>query len=922
MWGRGLRLGWGSMRFWKFFNRYLPQKTRKVHKSHMEEVMNGEQKKDYQTVILAALLHDIGKFMQRAEVVTTNYNFDLWREELCPEGYSYQHVVWTKYFIDEIIKALPPKIDKAYLTDIASYHHKTETIIREADILSSGMERYNDEKEQLTYKKTRLHSIFDIVELKYKMTDENGKFNSNWYYELNPLDLKSDFLFPVKKECLKPAHGIILKSEYEKLWYGNGKDIKGFVNEFNEIQQIHSFSYYFNSLYYLLQKYTWSIPSATNVFPDISLFDHLRTTSAIAACLHYYWNSGSKVNEKPFILLGGDISGIQDFIYKVTATQGIGGIAKRLRGRSFYLTMLPEIMSKYLIDKLGLTIANINFCGGGTFELLLPNIEEVKEKLQNIEESVNNWLNEEFYGELGLIIEKTELIKNELMQQYGDKKIELEDKIALKKKRKFSEKFKDQNFIVRKEKIEGTITICKSCNLTVIQQKEEEKDEICSQCKKHKKIGTELGKARYIVFSKDKLAVTNLVEITFGKFGEFGIVYLLDSFDTEILNMIKEGLLYDVQLINCLDDTHIKGFAFLGNTLPVALNKIKLKSEEVKDSQDEDERQGVVLPCQSLSFETLADMSIGDKKIGILKMDVDYLGYIFSMGLEISRPEEETRKLKSISRISTLSRGLNYFFTGCINAICSEVFDEWKTDEDNNWAQRNEVSNEDIKNIFYILYSGGDDLLIIGPWSEIPRLAQRINEKFREYTCHNPNITLSAGIFICKPKYPISIAARKAGDELDEKSKACGRNRITLFGETAVWDFEKGEQWREELKRDIEVECFKGKNPSQNKFKVKTFSDYFELANELYEGTKLEINKLPRSFIHDLITDYQEYFGDKDNPNLNIIPALVYKISRNVKDVNLKKTLWEKLITEGNAESYLRKIRLAADYALMKSRKS
>src|SRR5690625_6051188 len=81
----------------------------------------------------------------------------------------------------------------------------------------------------------------------------------------------------------------------------------------------------------LLRKYTWCIPSATNTMPDISLYDHLKTTAAIAVCLHdseqieEYGKlpetfDGLKEEEKNrFALLVGDFSGIQKFIYQLTS---------------------------------------------------------------------------------------------------------------------------------------------------------------------------------------------------------------------------------------------------------------------------------------------------------------------------------------------------------------------------------------------------------------------------------------------------------------------------------------------------------------------------------------------------------------------------------------------------------------------------
>ena len=61
----------------------------------------------------------------------------------------------------------------------------------------------------------------------------------------------------------------------------------------------------------------------------------------------------------------------------------------------------------------------------------------------------------------------------------------------------------------------------------------------------------------------------------------------------------------------------------------------------------------------TLYFSHLAEISKGTNKMGILKMDVDNLGKIFSRGLE--NP--------SISRVSTLSSFMDLFFSGYINQI-------------------------------------------------------------------------------------------------------------------------------------------------------------------------------------------------------------------------------------------------------------
>ena len=51
-------------------------------------------------------------------------------------------------------------------------------------------------------------------------------------------------------------------------------------------------------LYYLLEKYLWCVPAqTTNYIPDISLFDHAKTTAAIALCLYDEYKEGNLTSE-------------------------------------------------------------------------------------------------------------------------------------------------------------------------------------------------------------------------------------------------------------------------------------------------------------------------------------------------------------------------------------------------------------------------------------------------------------------------------------------------------------------------------------------------------------------------------------------------------------------------------------------------
>ena len=79
-------------------------------------------------------------------------------------------------------------------------------------------------------------------------------------------------------------------------------------------------------LYSLLLKYSWCLPADTQeTFPNVSLFDHLRTTSAIASCLYLYHSDAGTLNETAVrdkdaersLLVSGDISCIQNYIFDI-----------------------------------------------------------------------------------------------------------------------------------------------------------------------------------------------------------------------------------------------------------------------------------------------------------------------------------------------------------------------------------------------------------------------------------------------------------------------------------------------------------------------------------------------------------------------------------------------------------------------------
>lgn len=770
-----------------------------------------------------------------------------------------------------------------------------------------------------------LPSIFDRVELRFRVRDEAGDFTPDWYYCPSPLLLaqpeSAKEIFPTRFNVGQTPDltDSMVSARYRNLWDNFIVTLKGLVQ-----RNLHAhFPQLFNEFFYLLQKFTWCLPGGLPGAPEVSLFDHLKAAAAVAACR---WEadreSPSPVSE--FLLFGADLSGIQSFIFRIVSGQGVGNIAKRLRGRSFALMMLGEILSRYLIHELKLTLFNLNFCGGGNLELLLSNTEATKKIIKDFEQKVNDWLLKEFSGQLGVVMAWVPLSSEHLESRFNEKKTELQDLLATRKKRKYFPETPPGHSTVP-SRATGPLRICRACNH--LPAEKIYGPEICDGCEKHRKIGYQLPKTQALLFAPGTYASHPVDCLESLEFGFLGKIFLLKDRQLEQFGIDSHFELVLTQ--SSLEP--FQGFTYLGNVLPVALKDMKLDTEKDPEG-DQEEQEGKVSAGKTLSFNTIAAMAQGDSKIGILKMDVDQLGSIFSLGLGAAGAKH------SLESQSALSRLLSYFLGRVVAAACQEITDEWRLQSP--WGETVGCSNDNVSSIFYLVFSGGDDLIIIGPWDRIIDLADLIRNKFKDYTCHNPNLTISAGVCICKPKYPISLAADQAEEAL-ARSKAQGRNRITLFGDTTVWDredrikshiFKPHLAGRYTMFEDVEIcrgEFFCRDTQKKQPVCLAPFSDLYQFHKTLLKLYKDKDGTMPRRFAYRLLEGREKYFPvtfnlqadrQEEQHNYMIFPYLTYLMQRNLEasDANQLKA---HLITSGRAPAMLRQIKIPTIMFLMKTRR-
>ncbi len=137
--------------------------------------------------VLAAWLHDIGKFAQRADAPCSRGL----EQEYCPKGTTHRHVLYTDHFIERVLP-LPPELegDRSRLARMASAHHRPDTSSREetalqsADRLSSGGDRLAGDSAG-DYKTARLESVFTGIKLNDKGMPQGAP---PLRYCLRPLD--------------------------------------------------------------------------------------------------------------------------------------------------------------------------------------------------------------------------------------------------------------------------------------------------------------------------------------------------------------------------------------------------------------------------------------------------------------------------------------------------------------------------------------------------------------------------------------------------------------------------------------------------------------------------------------------------------------------------------------------------------------
>lgn len=747
-------------------------------------------------IAMAAFMHDMGKFAGMEELGISSKDIDEYDRQLYQPSYkgrySHVHAVCTAEFIKRQQEFLPMELNNAswgegdIFTNLAASHHKPETvmqwIIAIADRVSSGWDRdtfendYNTGTHWKDYKKTRLLPIFEQLRIN-ELLSSDSIADYNFRYPL--AEVSPANIFPRQLNETISASKDSAAREYKDLYNKFSSALKNLAHRDENI------ALWFEHFDSLMMVYTSHIPAARtgNVVPDVSLYDHCRTTAALAAAIYRYHDQAGTLTEEAvksyadnkFLLINGDFRGIQNFIFS-RFSESKKFRSKILRGRSFSVSLMAELAADMICRETGLPFTSVVLNAAGKFTIIAPNTPEVKKSVDDARKQINDWLIKFSYGETAINIAIHPASCNDFVSGNFS---ELWDRFvrAMDQKKYFGidmglyggvvEGYLD-SFVNQP----GLPAICPLCGKRPAMKNPGafpgEESSACALCRDHIFIGTGIVKKKSLSVLRQDANIlkkeAGLFEPVFGR-------YQITFDEIPGTDPIVNGLLLKQWNLGTGNEDifHTRTtLKFISGYVP-RYTPEDLKDDRLLSSQKSEkkilESIDQVIPGDPKTLNHIAfaaktkvkEKYQGIEALGVLKADVDYLGLLMACGLEAKR--------FTLSRLATLSRQMNYYF-----AVFLPDF----------------LSSEPLFQNIYTVFAGGDDLFLIGPWNRIIDLSRELSQSFADYVCHNPDIHFSAGIVLHKPGTPVDAMAKTAESAL-ESAKSTGRNRLTLFSETVTW---------------------------------------------------------------------------------------------------------------------------------------
>lgn len=560
------------------------------------------------------------------------------------------------------------------------------------------------------------------------------------------------------------------------------------------------------------------------VYSDsVSVYEQFKAIVAVAHTLP----DDEKQND--VLLVSGDLPGIQEMLYTITSR----GVAKGLRGRSFYLQLLNDALVRVLLRELNLPFACVIYNAGGNFKLLARASDA--SKLPDLKLELNRRLLALHRGELRLALVWSLISADDLatttfahIVQQVDQHLSEDKRSAWAQVEAWRNQHDPQASSIFDPIGFGGLAYCVVCH---VELDDAQREQMCEQCKSFEKLGEKIRDS----FREAKLAVVSLTDRLNGwpapqarQRGKptwedalrfFGFKYVFGS-DARAQAQTVLYRLNDSDLLESpLEPACAYAFRPLANFTPFveAHEELKRLRECLKDEDGDEVNVDYI---RSTTLMAKGDAT-GIQRYGVLRMDVDRLGVVWQD--------------LDLLATSTLSAALGLFLESWLNQVCADVAAQWKNTV--NGLTSDSEKEQRVKRP-YIIYAGGDDLFIVGPWDVLPELARRIRRDWESYARKGyvdtsekiravsaPSfasalpLTLSAGIFAESAKFPLYQAAEQAREALSrakqrtalvrrrgEENQEVVKDAIGYLGQTLTWpQFERAQAMAYNLARLIDV---------------------------------------------------------------------------------------------------------------------
>ncbi len=727
---------------------------------------------------IGAILHDIGKIGERARIGLSPQSEGI-KSYICPTGkdgsYGYLHAACTNEFMEKITNKLPRELDPSKIANIASYHHKPnhneplQFIVQTADRLSAGQDRADEQKDDSAVPRDAgirdfANSIFAGI---VPIVKKDWKKSESVHLPLIPLEL-NEKVFPCSASA-NPVEG------HNLLW-------NSILKHFEQLEPTNP-ALFINQLIWVFGLYSWSVRSHRSQFAEISLLDHSLTTAALACALYQYHIQKGTLNEKDiqddkpekFRIVQGDLSGIQSYLYDA-ALDNPSGLSKRLRAKSFYLSLITRLAGSLLLQKVGLPEVNRIIDAGGNFTLLVHNTPDCLNSLKEAQKQIDDWFRRAFAGKLHLnLCYETELSSNDFKKE---RFCEIQKKLAWQMDHA---KKQPQKAVLTNNGSWNPDAFLPQIDPSLLPKNTAEEGENAEELPENKffeELGRKLTSGNFLIVSRAALPDAFSEELARLPLAHpFGAFYFA----------VKAAPAASADIVGCFELVPGKESKPLSQTRCGLLlaNYIPRQTEqdrplyefpEIADwlrQQFTEENESLYRSGEPKTFAQLCADSFricktgekievkGEPLLAVLKADVDRLGMLFSKTLENAKAP--------LSWYISLSRQLNLFFCGILPG----------------WFLNPPKENPDFRNI-YTVYAGGDDLLLVGPWTTMLQFACFLHQQFKKYVCGHPEISISAGIALCHSRFPLSQAAKQAKEALDKAKE--NRDRICVFNTVLTWE--------------------------------------------------------------------------------------------------------------------------------------